>query len=146
VAGNKLEYYKNDSIKTGKFRLVSHYNFSAGYNWAEDPDFTFENTIYAAYVAAVPFIFDYTLRLHIKKQLLAGASIRFGDAIALQMGYTLKDQLQIVYSYDFVTSALRKYQSGTHEISIIYSTNLGFDKKKRGFNNRFLRQRFQYLL
>jgi hypothetical protein len=62
------------------------------------------------------------------------------------MGYTLKDQLQIVYSYDVVTSSLRKYQSGSHEISLIYSTNLGFDKKKRGFNNRFLRQRFQYLL
>lgn len=146
IFSSKLEYYKNDTLKTGIFKLAPHYIFSAGYNWADNPDFTFENSVYAAYVSGVPFAFDYTLRLHIQKQLLTGLSIRFGDAIALQLGYTLKDKIQIVYSYDFITSPLRTYQRGTHEISMIFSSNLGFDKKKRGFNNRFLRQRFQYLL
>ena len=146
IVESALEYYKNDTLKKGNFTNSTHYNFSAGYNWSDNPDFTFENSIYAAYVSGVPFLFDYTLRLHIKKQLLVGGSIRFGDAIALQLGYTIKDKIQIVYSYDFVTSALRKYQSGTHEISMIFSSNFGTDKKKSGFNGRFLKQRFQYLL
>lgn len=146
VVESVFEYYKSDTAKKGKFTNVSHYNFSAGYNWSDNPDFTFENSVYAAYVSGVPFLFDYTLRLHIKKQLLVGGSIRFGDAIALQLGYTIQDKVQIVYSYDFITSPLRKYQKGTHEISLIFSSNLGTDKKKRGFNGRFLKQRFQYLL
>jgi type IX secretion system PorP/SprF family membrane protein len=146
IVESALEYYKNDTLKKGNYTNSAHYNFSAGYNWSDNPDFTFENSIYAAYVSGVPFLFDYTLRLHIKKQLLVGGSIRFGDAIALQLGYTIKGNIQIVYSYDFVTSALRKYQSGTHEISMIFSSNFGTDKKKRGFNGRFLKQRFQYLL
>lgn len=146
IAGSKLEFYQNDSIKNGKYINVAHYNFSAGYNWGDNPDFVFENTLLAVYVPAVPFSFDYTLRMHMKKQLMAGLSFRFGDAIALQLGYTIKDNIHIAYSYDFVTSPLRKYQKGSHEVMLVFSSNLGTDKKKRGLDGRFLRQKYQYLL
>lgn len=146
VAGSAFEFYKSDDAKMGKFTNVAHYNVSAGYNWADNLDFVFENTVLAVYVPSVPFSFEYNLRLHMKKQLMAGLDFRFNDAIALQLGYTIKDNLQISYSYDFVTSPLRTYQKGSHEIMIIFSSNLGTDKKKRGFNGRFLKQRFQYLL
>jgi type IX secretion system PorP/SprF family membrane protein len=146
IAASTLEFYKNDTLKTGKFINVAHYNFSAGYNWGDNPDFVFENTILAVYVPAVPFMFDYTLRMHMKKQLMAGLNFRFGDAIALQLGYTIKDNIHIAYSYDFVTSPLRKYQKGSHEIMLVFSSNFGTDKKKRGLDNRFLRQKFQYML
>ncbi len=146
IAGAAFEYYKKDAVKKGKYTNAPHYNISAGYNWADDVDFVFENTVLAVYVPAVPFSFEYNLRLHMKKQLMAGLDFRFNDAIALQLGYTLKDCIQISYSYDFVTSPLRTYQKGSHEIMIIFSSNMGKDKRKRGFNGRFLRQRFQYLL
>lgn len=146
VAGSAFEFYKKDDSKMGKFTNVAHYNMSAGYNWADNPDFVFENTVLAVYVPSVPLSFEYNLRLHMKKQLMAGLDFRFNDAIALQVGYTIKDYLQISYSYDFVTSPLRTYQKGSHEVMIIFSSNLGTDKKKRGFNGRFLKQRFQYLL
>ena len=100
----------------------------------------------ASYVPGVPFSFDYTLRFHMKKQLMAGLSFRVNDAIVLHLGYTLKDNFQIAYSYDVVTSPLRTYQKGSHEIKLVFSSFMGTDKKKRGFNGRFLKQRFQYLL
>ncbi len=146
IASSTLEYYKNDTVKKGKYINAPHYNISAGYNWADNPDFVFENSVLAAYVNGMPFSFDYTLRLHMKKQLMAGLSFRFGDAIALQLGYTIQEKIQISYSYDFVTSPLKKYQSGSHEIKFIFSSNLGTDKKRRGMDSRFLKQRFQYLL
>jgi type IX secretion system PorP/SprF family membrane protein len=129
IAGAQLEHYKKDSLHSGKYTNTAHYNFSAGYNWAENPDFVFENSLMAVYTAGMPPLIDYTLRLHIKKQLMTGLSLRFKDAIALQLGYTIMDQFQIVYSYDFVTSPLRRYQSGTHEAKFVWSTNLGTDKK-----------------
>lgn len=146
VAGGQFEFYKDDSLKQAKFINVAHYNFSAGYNWGDNPDFVFENTVLAVYVPGVPFSFDYTLRLHMQKQLMAGLSFRFGDAVALQLGYTLKESIHIAYSYDFVTSPLRKYQYGSHEVKLVFSSNLGTDKKKRGLDGRFLRQKYQYLL
>lgn len=146
VASSTFEYYKNDTIKKGKYANVGHYNISAGYNWSDDPNFVFENSVIAVYVPGTPFAFDYSIRLHMYKQLMAGLSFRFGDAIALQLGYTIKENFQIAYSYDFVTSPLRKYQNGSHEVKIIFSSNFGTDQKKRGSNGRFLKQKFQHLL
>ncbi len=146
VIGSALEFYKKDDFKKGTYTNVPHYNLSAGYNWADNLDYVFENTVLAVYVPSIPFSFEYNLRVHLKKQLMAGLDFRFNDAIALQLGYTIKNYLQISYSYDFVTSPLRTYQKGSHEIMIVFSSNVGRDKKRRGFNGRFLRQRFQYLL
>ena len=146
IASSKFEFYKKDSLKNGKYTNAPHYNITAGYNWADNLDYTFENSIMASYVPGVPFSFDYTLRFHMKKQLMAGLSFRVNDAIVLHLGYTLKDNFQIAYSYDVVTSPLRTYQKGSHEIKLVFSSFMGTDKKKRGFNGRFLKQRFQYLL
>jgi type IX secretion system PorP/SprF family membrane protein len=146
IAGSSFEYYKNDSLKKGKYGNVAHYNISAGFNWADDPDFTFENSVLAVYVPGVPFSFDYTLRLHMKKQLIAGFSFRLNDAIALHLGYTIKENFQVSYSYDIVTSPLRKYQKGSHELTLIFSSNMGTDKKRRGLDKRFIKQKYQYLI
>jgi len=146
IASSKFEHYKSDSLKNGKYTNAPHYNLSAGFNWADNIDYTFQNSILAVYVPGVPFSFDYTLMLHIKKQIMAGASFRVNDAIVLHLGCTIRGNFQIAYSYDIVTSPLRTYQKGSHEIKLVFSSNLGTDKKKRGFNGRFLKQRFQYLL
>lgn len=146
IAGSSFEYYKNDSLKKGIYTNAAHYNISAGFNWADDIDYTFENSIFASYVPGVPFAFDYTLRFHMKQQLIAGVSFRLNDAIALQLGYTIQEKFQISYSYDIVTSPLRKYQSGSHELTLIFSSNLGTDKRRRGFDKRFTKQRYQYLI
>jgi len=146
LAGSTIKHYENDSLRLGKYKDAAHYVLSAGYNWAGDPNLAFQNSLIAVYTPGMPVLIDYTLRLHMYQQLMAGISLRFKDAIALQLGYTLKEEYQLVYSYDIVTSPLRRYQSGTHEIMFIWSTNLGTDKKRRGLNKQFLRQRFQYLL
>jgi type IX secretion system PorP/SprF family membrane protein len=142
IASSKLEYYKNDSLKKGFFKNAPHTTFSAGYNWADNPDYIFEHSVLAMYVSGVPITFDYTLRLHIKQQIIAGLSFRVKDAIALQLGYTIKEKFQICYSYDFITSPLRKYQYGTHELTLIFSSNLGRDQKKQGLDKRFVKQRY----
>lgn len=146
LASSVFEYYKNDSLKKGKYTNEPHYHLSAGFNWADNPDFVFENSLLAAFIPGVPLTFDYTLRVHIQKQLIAGASFVVGDAIVLHLGYTIKENYQISYSYDIVTSSMRRYQKGSHELKFIFSSNLGSNKTKRGLNGRFLKQRFQYLL
>lgn len=146
IAGSKLEFYKNDSLKKGIYTNAPHYNISAGFNWADDPNFTFENSILAVYVPGVPASFDYTLRLHMKKQIIAGFSFRLNDAVALHLGYTIQEKFQITYSYDIITSPLRKYQTGSHELTLIFSSMMGTDKKRRGLDKRFVKQRYQYLI
>lgn len=146
LASSKIEFYKNDSTKTGKYTNAPHYSVSAGFNWSDNPDFTFENSLLVVYVPGVPSSFDYTLRLHLKQQLITGFSFRLNDAIALHLGYTIKENFQILYSYDVITSPLRKYQYGSHELSLVFSSNMGTDKKKRGLDKRFIKQKYSYLI
>ena len=144
--GNQIVHYSGDPFYSGKYKTEPTYCMAAGYNYAENENYTFENSLMALYTPGMPFYADYTLRLHINKILLTGVSVRLKDAFAIHAGFNIKNQFQVAYSYDIVTSPLRKYSSGSHEISIVFSSNLGRDQKKKGFNNRFLKQRFQYLL
>lgn len=146
LIGKEMVYYQGDPFYKGKYKNDPSITLGAAYNYAENENYTFENSLMMLYTSGVPFYLDYTLRLHIQKILLTGVSIRLKDAVAVHLGVNIKNQLQIAYSYDIITSPLRKYNSGSHELSLVFSSNLGRDQKKRGFNNRFLRQKFQYLL
>jgi len=141
----KAIFYKNDTSKHSKFKYVQHGNFTVGYNFAENPDYIWESTIYANFVQGAPLMVDYTMRLHIRERMFAGVSIRLRDAIALQVGYSFANHYQVSYSYDFLVSKLSKYSSGTHEIMIAFSHNIWGDKRGRA-SKRFLRQRYSYML
>jgi type IX secretion system PorP/SprF family membrane protein len=56
-----------------------------------------------------------------KEKLWLGASWRSEDALIFMAEFWPTQQLRIGYAYDLSTSALRRYNSGTHELS------LGFD-------------------
>jgi type IX secretion system PorP/SprF family membrane protein len=144
--GNQMSHYAGDPFYNGKYKNETSYSVGVGYNYAENPNYTFENSIMALYTGGVPFYLDYTLRLHINKVLLTGISVRLQDAVALHLGFNIQNQFQVAYSYDIITSPLKKYSGGSHEISVVFSSNLGRDEKKKGFNGRFLKQKFQYLL
>lgn len=146
LIGAEMMHFSGSPAHLGKYKNEPSYSIGAGFNYAENPNYTFENSLMALYTAGVPIYIDYTLRLHINKVLLTGFSIRFKDAIALHLGFNIKNQFQVAYSYDLVTSPLSKYNYGSHEISLVFSSNLGRDQKRRGFNGRFLKQKFQYLL
>lgn len=146
LIGSEMKYYKGDSFYKGKYKNEPSYSIGVGYNFAEDENYVFENSLMALYTKGAPFYMDYSIRMHIKTAMFCGLSLRLRDAIALHLGVTVRNSLQIGYSYDIVTSPLRKYESGSHEIKLVFSSNFGRDKRKRGTNGRFLNKKFQYLL
>lgn len=66
-----------------------------------------------------PMTFDLNLRLLHESGFWFGASYRYRDAIALMVGFST-NKLGISYSYDINTSALRSYNSGSHEVTLTY--------------------------
>lgn len=137
--------YKKDSLKHGKVKYASQVNFSVGYNFSQNPDYVWENNVFVTYVTAVPIMFDYTLRLHIKEKFMTGVSIRLKDAVGLHFGVTLFEGFRVSYSYDLLISQLRTYSGGSHEIMLVYS--LKAQNMKHGFiDTHFLHQRYGYML
>ncbi|MFL5753354.1 MAG: type IX secretion system membrane protein PorP/SprF [Bacteroidia bacterium] len=146
MLGTSYEFPKvSDGTKKAHIKTVPHYNMTIGYNWSNTPDLVFENMIFANYVNGTPILLDYSLRMHIRQGLFVGAGIRLKNSISAQLGYTLDETFQVSYSYDYSTNALRAYNSGTHEIKLVYV----YDKDKHlrhGQNDSFQHKHFKWLL
>ncbi|MCD6067684.1 MAG: hypothetical protein K0S33_2510 [Bacteroidetes bacterium] len=133
-----------NSKKEAQLTTVPHYTIGAGYNWAENPDFIWENTLMANFVPGTPLLIDYNFKMHIQNTFYAGLGIRLKTCVYGQIGYTLKGIGQIGYSYDFNTNALMRTNTGSHEFKLIYVFD-NSNSKHHG-NRQFQKQHFQYLL
>jgi len=61
---------------------------------------------------------DVGVRAIYKEQVWLGATFRTADSFSALIGYMYQNYLIIGYSYDFSTTAIKKYSSGTHEIMV----------------------------
>jgi type IX secretion system PorP/SprF family membrane protein len=146
LLGTSYTYDKTKAVtKIGEIKTVSHLCIALGYNYSANPDYVWENSTAVIFVAGTPILFDYNLRLHIKKALLVGGGIRLGTAFVGQVGWTFEDWAQVSYSYDFNYNNLRSTNSGSHEIKFVYfhsSHHIVHGKA----NKEFQKQKFQYIL
>ncbi len=142
---NRATFYKHDSTHNGKVPYRAHLNFTVGYNFAQNPDYIWESTVLAEYVSGVPFMLDYTLRLHIQQKMICGLSLRLHDAVALHLGAMFLDDFQVIYSYDFLISKLRPTNSGSHELMLTYSFMNHKSKHRGHIDTQFIKQKYGYM-
>ncbi len=139
---SKAELYKNDSTKKGFIKYATHIYSTLGYNYSQNPAFVFENTIFVNYVQAVPLMIDYTLRVHYRRKVFAGFSLRLRDALAIHIGANIMERFQVGYSYDILLSKFRNYSSGSHEIVLKYNFNIVEDDKTSIKKTKFAHQKY----
>ncbi len=108
-----IQLYVNGDNKS---TLVSHVNVNGAYKFDIGEDFKLEPSFLVKYVSPVPLKIDGALRCIYKDQFWLGGSYRTNDAWSAMVGMLYKNYLLIGYSYDFTTTNLRKYNTGTHEI------------------------------
>ena len=142
---SRAEFFQNDSVKKGFVKYATQVYSTLGYNYSQNPDFVFENTLFVNYVTAVPLMIDYTLRVHYRGKVFAGVSVRLRDAIAIHVGATIMERFQVAYSYDILVSKFRNYSSGTHEIVLKYSFTKGIDDKNNPKIKKFAHQKYSNL-
>jgi len=81
---------------------------------------------------------DFNLTLLYEQRLWGGLGYRPGDAVIIQLGTELRNGIRFGYAYDLSTSALSKYNSGSHEIYLSYSFSLDKRKTHKYKSIRFL--------
>ena len=140
---SKVELYKADTVKHGIIRYVPQIYASLGYNFSQNTDYIFENTLFCNYVKGAPLMLDYTLRVHYQQKIFTGVSVRLRDAVALHIGATLMEQLQVSYSYDVLISKFRNYSSGSHEIMLIYNFSKAYNDRNGPRTTKFAYQKYR---
>ncbi|MEW6469442.1 MAG: type IX secretion system membrane protein PorP/SprF [Bacteroidota bacterium] len=138
-------YPQSDTVMENSLTMVPHSFVTTGYKWQGVPDIIWENSIQVNYIPGVPLQMEYSLRIYFKEKMFIGGSIRRRDALSLHAGFTFLRDFHISYSYDIGISPLRQYHANTHEVMLIYSTDLESLLGRYGTNKEFLRQKFGYM-
>lgn len=124
-------------------RLARHYYLMAGYNFDVSPQLVVTPHIMAKTDLASTQL-DANVTVMYENTFWVGMTYRLEDAVAPMAGYQYqmpngKSTLRIGYSYDFTTSELNNYSSGSHELMVSFCYKLEKPLPKRVYKNpRFL--------
>ena len=105
-----------------------HYYLTSGYVFDLKRGIKVKPTIMLKSVYAAPLEVDASINIFLKDLIWAGMAYRSGDALSLLLALQLNPNFRLGYSYDYTTTRLNNFNSGTHEISLGYDFSLG--KKK----------------
>src|SRR5690554_330512 len=105
-------------------QLQFHANAIAGYNIQfEKRKLELQPSVLIRYTEPVPLLIAPMLKLKYDDKYSLGVMYRHDDAIGVNAGFTWNKRLTIAYGYDISINALRKYNSGSHEIMLSFIIN-----------------------
>ena len=115
-----------------------HYFLTGGYVFDINPNVKLKPSFMAKGVSGAPIALDLNANVLINEKLEAGLSYRLEDAIAAMVNFRVTPDLRIGYSYDYTTSNLSDFSSGSHEIFILFDVDIfglrgGYDRSPRFF-------------
>ena len=129
---------KRDAISTIGVEAV-HYFFTGGYVFDLNENLKFKPAFMARGVKGAPAAFDFTGNVLINDRFEAGIGYRLDDSVSGLVNFYLTPSLRIGYSYDYTLTNLGDFNSGTHEIFVLFDLDLsglggkGYDKSPRFF-------------
>ena len=81
----------------------------------------------------IPLSVDLSLNLLVDEKFEVGLSHRLDDSISGMVGFQVNDDFRIGYAYDHTTSSYGAYNSGSHEIMLLFDFNRRNLKSPRFF-------------
>jgi type IX secretion system PorP/SprF family membrane protein len=116
IVENKLKFF--DYMASTQSVVTRHYTLMAGYKFNINEVFTVQPTFIVRYIAPAPPQFDLGARVLYRNKIWVGAAYRNLDAIVGLIGYTYRENITIGYAYDFATTNIQNYSSGSHELFV----------------------------
>lgn len=111
---------QNQYITTGNnsnlSKTVPHYFATFGYKLYLNDDVSLLPSALVKFIQPVPTTFDINMKLSFRDRFWFGGSYRKDDSFGILAGFNLSSLINVSYSYDATTSALRNVSNGSHEI------------------------------
>lgn len=124
----------------GKYQSVqqAHFYLTAGYVIDLNEAFKLKPAFMAKAAKGTPVEFDLTANILYNNRFEFGVAYRFNDAVSAIVNIGVTENLRIGYAYDYTTSNLGSFSSGSHEFLLLYNLGKlnftkGFDKSPRFF-------------
>ncbi len=142
ILQSKLRF-DNGALYTGLSKLKHHYLLTGGYKFRVAKDFQVEPSFIVKYVNPAPIQFDFMGRIIWKEKIWLGGVYRTMDAASLLIGLTYRENISFGYAYDFTTSNLRNYSTGTHELFIGLKFSNYMESQENDMSDEFMKKKLQ---
>ena len=113
-----------------------HVFFTAGYVFKINDDFKLKPAFMTKFVPGTPLSVDLTANVLYNNKFELGVAYRYKDAISALTSINVTNNLKVGYAYDYTLSNLGKFNSGSHEIFLLFNLDIlgrGYDKSPRFF-------------
>lgn len=110
----ETEHYDEIAVSTATEKL--HLYAMGGYVFDLNSDLKLKPAFLVKAVSGAPLAVDISANLQLYERLSLGASYRWDAAVGALAGFNVSDNIMIGYAYDYETTELQKYNSGSHEI------------------------------
>jgi type IX secretion system PorP/SprF family membrane protein len=115
-----------------------HYFLTGGYVFNLNDNLKFKPAFMTKAATGSPMSFDITTNFLINNVFEIGAGYRWDDSVSGLVNFKISPSLRIGYAYDYTLSNLGRFNSGSHEIMILFDLNKkgsmnGYDKSPRFF-------------
>ena len=116
-------------------KTVPHFFATGGYKIFLSDDVTLLPSALLKFIDPAPVTFDINMKLSFRDRFWFGGSFRKGDSYAVLAGFNLSSVVNVGYSYDVTTSALRSVSNGSHEIvlGILLNNRYNLKSPQHGF-------------
>ena len=108
-----------------------HFFFTGGYVFTLTDNLKFKPAAMLKAVEGAPLSVDLTGNFLIFNRLDVGAAYRIDDSVSGLIGFRITPSLRIGYAYDHTLSNLGTYNTGSHEIMLLF--NLGLENLSKGY-------------
>lgn len=105
-----------DDVAESVYSTKSHLYFIGGYVFDLNPNLKFKPAVLAKVIQGAPVAVDLSANFLISNKLTLGAAYRLDAGVSGMAGFQVSDAIQIGYAYDYETTNLGRYNSGSHEL------------------------------
>ncbi|MBW2962379.1 PorP/SprF family type IX secretion system membrane protein [Mesonia aestuariivivens] len=113
---NLLQTKRYNDIALSTYTNKAHIYFIGGYVWELNRNLKFKPAFLVKSVSGAPLAVDLSANFYINDKLTLGASYRLDAAVSAVVGFQISEQVMLGYAYDYETTELSRYNSGSHEV------------------------------
>ena len=113
-----------------------HAFLTAGYVFQINDSFKLKPAFMSKFVVGSPISLDVSANVLYNNKFELGIAYRLEDSFSALMNINVTPNFRVGYAYDYTTSNLGQFNSGTHEIILLFDLDLlgkGYDKSPRFF-------------
>lgn len=125
---NFIESKRYDDNDVAIFKEKINYYVIAGHVFDLSENVKFKPALLTKIVEGAPLQVDVSGNFLIHEKFVIGAAYRWSAAISGMVGFQISDGLFVGYGYDFETTELNNYNSGSHEIFLRYELFNNYNK------------------